>query len=191
MKAIDRAYNWMLEKAKGEHASFWLSVVSFLEGFISPIPPDPMLAVMVAVKPSKIYVYALTCTLTSVIGGILGFFFGAVLYDSVGKWILDLYGYSNTTIPNLNTIAFAAIAFKALTPIPYKVISIISGFMRVDLLVFISASLLSRFVRFFIVSAICKKYGDRFLQVFERYKVQICALIVVALATGFVLVAYI
>lgn len=191
MKILDKAYNFMLEKAKGECAIYWLCFIAFLEGFISPIPPDPMLAIMAAVKKANASTLAAICTITSVVGGVIGYFAGALLYDSVGKWILDFYGYSNTTIPHLNTIAFAAIALKALTPIPYKVVAIIAGFMHVDFWIFTSASLLSRFIRFFIVSVICKKYGDFFLKILEKYKLLICILIIVALVIGFMLIKYI
>ena len=193
MKFLDDAYQWMLEKAKGRDAVLWLSCVSFLEGFISPIPPDPMLAVIASVNKQKAIIYSLLCTLTSVCGGCVGFLLGALLYDSVGIAILNFYGYSNSvgTMDNLNTIAFAAIAFKALTPIPYKVVAIIAGFMHVDFLTFVSASLLSRFIRFFIVSALCKKYGELFLQIFAKYKLLICIIILVALIFGFVLIAYV
>lgn len=191
MKILDKAYNFMLEKAKGECAIYWLGFIAFLEGFISPIPPDPMLAIMAAVKKANASTLAAICTITSVVGGVIGYFAGALLYDSVGKWILDFYGYSNTTIPHLNTIAFAAIALKALTPIPYKVVAIIAGFMHVDFWIFTSASLLSRFIRFFMVSVICKKYGDFFLKILEKYKLLICILIIVALVIGFMLIKYI
>lgn len=191
MKILDKAYNFMLEKAKGECAIYWLGFIAFLEGFISPIPPDPMLAIMAAVKKANASTLAAICTITSVVGGVIGYFAGALLYDSVGKWILDFYGYSNTTIPHLNTIAFAAIALKALTPIPYKVVAIIAGFMHVEFWIFTSASLLSRFIRFFMVSVICKKYGDFFLKILEKYKLLICILIIVALVIGFMLIKYI
>ena len=191
MKILDKAYNFMLEKAQGDQAVFWVAFIAFLEGFISPIPPDPMLAIMAAVKKANASTLAAICTISSVVGGVIGYFLGYLLYDSVGKWILDLYGYSNTTIPNLNTIAFAAIALKALTPIPYKVVAIIAGFMRVDFVVFTTASLLSRYIRFFIVSVICKKYGDFFLKILEKYKLLICILIIVALIVGCLLIKYI
>lgn len=191
MKILDKAYNFMLEKAQGDQALFWVGFIAFLEGFISPIPPDPMLAIMAAVKKANASTLAAICTISSVVGGVIGYFLGYLLYDSVGKWILDLYGYSNTTIPNLNTIAFAAIALKALTPIPYKVVAIIAGFMRVDFVVFATASLLSRYIRFFIVSVICKKYGDFFLKILEKYKLLICILIIVALIVGCLLIKYI
>ena len=191
MKILDKAYNFMLEKAQGDQALFWVGFIAFLEGFISPIPPDPMLAIMAAVKKANAATLAAICTISSVVGGVIGYFLGYLLYDSVGKWILDLYGYSNTTIPNLNTIAFAAIALKALTPIPYKVVAIIAGFMRVDFVVFATASLLSRYIRFFIVSVICKKYGDFFLKILEKYKLLICILIIVALIVGCLLIKYI
>ena len=193
MKILDKAYGWMVQKANTKNAIWWLALVSTLEGFISPIPPDPMLAVIVAVKHSKAVLIALFCTLASVMGGIIGYLLGALLYDSVGQWILDLYGYSNSPeqISNLNRIAFVAIALKALTPIPYKIIAIIAGLMCVDFIVFVSASCISRFIRFFIVSIICNKYGGLFLEIFAKNKLLICIIIIVAIIIGFVLIAYI
>lgn len=191
MKILDKAYDWMIKKSKEDSAIWWLVLVAFLEGVISPLPPDPMLAIMVSVKQKRIFFYSLVCTLASVAGGFLGYILGAFLYDSVGKFILDLYGYSNTSVPNLNRIAFIAIALKALTPIPYKIVAIIAGFMHVDMLVFLSASLLSRFIRYYIVSMIFKKYGDFFLKLFAENKLLCCILMIIAIAVGFLLIAYI
>lgn len=193
MKFLDKAYCWMLEKAKERAALAWLSLVSCLEGFISPIPPDPMLAIMSSVNGQKFIIYSLVCTLASVIGGCIGFLLGTLLYDSIGIAILNFYGYSKSvgTMENLNTIAFAAIAFKAFTPIPYKVVSIIAGFMNVNFFTFVSASVLSRFIRFFIVSALCKKYGELFLQMFAKYKLLICIIVIIVLLIGFALIAYV
>lgn len=193
MKLLDKAYNWMVQKAQTREAIWWLGLVSLLEGFISPIPPDPMLAVIVAIKKTKAVWIALFCTFTSVLGGVIGYLLGALLYDSVGKWILDFYGYSGSAeqVHNLNKVAFAAIALKALTPIPYKIIAIIAGLMHVKFSVFVLASCISRFIRFFIVSIICKKYGSFFLEIFAKNKLLICTILIVAIIIGFALIAYI
>ena len=93
---LRNVYNWCLRSADTPYASWALSAVSFAESSFFPIPPDTMLVPMALARPDKAYHYAAVCTVASVIGGILGYAIGAYLYDSVGLWLISLYGYGHT-----------------------------------------------------------------------------------------------
>src|SRR5574342_239438 len=86
-------YDKVVELSKGKHALTALAAVSFAESSFFPVPPDVVLVPMALAQPHKARLYALVCTVASVLGGILGYFIGAFLYDTVGKWLISLYGY--------------------------------------------------------------------------------------------------
>src|SRR6187402_1495754 len=90
---LRRLYDWTMRLAGSRHAVPALAAVSFAESSFFPIPPDVILVPMALAQPHKARLYALVCTVASVLGGILGYFIGAFLYDTVGKWLISLYGY--------------------------------------------------------------------------------------------------
>ncbi len=120
-----------------------MGTVSFVESSFFPIPPDAMLIPMSLARPDKAWFYATLCTLTSVAGGVLGYFIGAVLYDSVGLWLIQLYGYGNKVEAFRSAYAEWGgwiILIKGVTPIPYKIVTIASGFAGYNLLMFVLLS---------------------------------------------------
>src|ERR1700740_2593729 len=92
---LRRFYDWCIGAAGQPHAAFIMGAVSFVESSFFPIPPDTMLIPMSIARPDRAYAYAALCTWTSVAGGVLGYFIGAVLYDSLGLWLVQLYGYGD------------------------------------------------------------------------------------------------
>ena len=92
---LRRLYDWCIAAADKPYATWLMGIVSFVESSFFPIPPDAMLIPMSLARPDKAWFYATVCTLTSVAGGVLGYFIGAVLYDSVGLWLIQLYGYGD------------------------------------------------------------------------------------------------
>src|SRR5262249_61067887 len=92
---LRRVYDWCIDAAGKPHASWIMGALSFGESSILPIPPDVMMIPMSLARPDKAWFYATLCTLTSVAGGVLGYFIGALLYDSVGLWLMKLYGLPN------------------------------------------------------------------------------------------------
>src|SRR6185503_3397917 len=120
---LRRLYDWCIEAADKKYATWILGGVSFAESSFFPVPPDVMLIPMSLARPDKAYHYALVCTVTSVAGGVLGYLIGALLYDSIGHWLIQLYGYGDRVEAFRESYArwgAVIILVKGLTPIPYK-----------------------------------------------------------------------
>jgi len=168
---LRRLYNWCIAAAETRQASWILGGVSFAESSFFPVPPDAMLIPMALARPDKAYFYAALCTITSVLGGLLGYFIGAVLYDSVGAWLISLYGYGTQVEAFREAYAHwgaAIILIKGLTPIPYKIVTITSGFAGYNLLWFFVLSIITRGARFFLVAFLINRFGDRARAILEE-----------------------
>lgn len=168
---LKRLYDWFIAAADKPSALWIMGAVSFAESSFFPIPPDVMLVPMSLARPRRAWLYAVVCTLTSVAGGIVGYAIGAGLYDSVGLWLMHLYGLTD------KVEAFRAsyaewgawiIIGKGLTPIPYKLVTITSGFAGYNVWLFILCSLIARGGRFFIVAVLLNRYGDVIRAEIER-----------------------
>jgi len=165
-------YKKCLNLAAHKSSKYYLALVSFAESSFFPIPPDVMVVPMVISKKSDFIKIFLIATIFSVIGGILGYFIGAFFFD-LGTQIMSFYGYENkiTDLKNdlINSEGFYAwlgILFLAgFTPLPYKVFTIASGLIGFNIIIFIFISIISRGLRFFIVSYLSYKFGD----IFTRY----------------------
>jgi membrane protein YqaA with SNARE-associated domain len=161
-----------LALAKSPNAERALFAMSFAESSFFPLPPDLMLGPMAAAEPSKWARYALTCTVASVLGGLLGYAIGMFLMDQVGRYILDFFGYSGTREAELRAFydQWGAwfIFLKGLTPIPYKLVTILSGAMHFSLPIFIVASILTRGLRFFAVAWIFQRFGPQIAPIMEK-----------------------
>ncbi|HWV96687.1 MAG TPA: YqaA family protein [Xanthobacteraceae bacterium] len=160
---LRRLYDWFIAAADKPSALWIMGAVSFAESSFFPVPPDIMLVPMSLARPRRAWIYAVVCTLTSVAGGVVGYLIGAMLYDSVGLWLMQLYGLTD------KVEAFRAsyaewgawiIIGKGLTPIPYKLVTITSGFAGYNVWLFILCSLIARGGRFFIVAVLLNRYGD-------------------------------
>jgi membrane protein YqaA with SNARE-associated domain len=159
---LRRLYDWCIVAADKPYATWLMGVISFVESSFFPIPPDAMLIPMSLARPDKAYFYATVCTLTSVAGGVLGYFIGAVLYDSIGHWLIQLYGYGDKVEAFRESYAHWGgwiILLKGVTPIPYKIVTIASGFAGYNFVMFVLLSLLARGMRFFAVAFLLNRYG--------------------------------
>jgi membrane protein YqaA with SNARE-associated domain len=168
---LRRLYDWCIAEAGQPQASWIMGVVSFAESSFFPVPPDIMLIPMSLARPDKAYFYATLCTLTSVVGGLLGYFIGAVLYDSVGLWLISLYGYGNKVDAFREAYTQWGtwiILLKGLTPIPYKIVTIASGFAGYPVIPFILLSLIARGTRFYIVAFLLHRYGEQAREIIEK-----------------------
>jgi membrane protein YqaA with SNARE-associated domain len=158
--------------ARSPNAERALFAVSFAESSFFPIPPDLMLGPMAAAEPSKWWRYALTCTVASVIGGLLGYAIGMFLMDSVGEAILTFFGYDGSRRTELEAqyAQYGAwvIFIKGLTPIPYKLVTILSGAMHFSLPIFIVASIITRGLRFMAVAWIFQRFGPQIAPMLEK-----------------------
>jgi membrane protein YqaA with SNARE-associated domain len=167
---LRKLYDWVLALAGSRRAPWALAVVSFAESSFFPIPPDVMLAPMVAARPQRAYLFAAICTAASVAGGCLGYAIGVFL-EPVAHSILAFFGHANGQQEFHEWFAkygLGVILFKGLTPIPYKLVTITAGLARFDLFTFIWASVLTRGVRFFIEATVLKFYGPAILAEVEK-----------------------
>ena len=169
-------YKKCLDLAAHKSSKYYLAIVSFIESSFFPIPPDVMVIPMVISKKDDFIKIFLITTIFSVLGGILGYFIGAFFFD-IGIQIMSFYGYEQklTDLKNnlMNSEGFYAwlgILFLAgFTPLPYKVFTIASGLIGFNILVFIFISLVSRGLRFFIVSFLSYKFGDHFTKFMDKH----------------------
>jgi membrane protein YqaA with SNARE-associated domain len=183
---LRRLYDWCLAASGKPHASWIMGVVSFVESSFFPIPPDVMLIPMSLARPDRAYFYATLCTVTSVAGGVLGYIIGAYLYDSVGLWLMQLYGYGDKIEAFREAYAeWGAwiILLKGMTPIPYKIVTIASGFAAYPLVPFILLSVVARGMRFYLLAFLLHRYGPQAREILEKrlgFWVTIGAVVLVA-----------
>src|ERR1700753_2183826 len=185
---LRRIYNWCIDAAHKPYALWILGAVAFAESSFFPVPPDIMLLPMSRAQPRRAWLFATVCTVASVLGGLLGYAIGAVLYDSVGHWLIHLYGLEGKV--GLSRAAYAQwaaviILLKGLTPIPYKLVTITSGFAGYNIGLFILCSIIARGGRFFIVAVVLNRYGDFIRAELEKRLGLWVAIFVIVLALGF------
>ena len=169
-------YKKCLDLAAHKSSKYYLAVVSFIESSFFPIPPDVMVIPMVISKRNDFFKVFLIATLFSVLGGIFGYIIGVYFFD-VGMWVINFYGYDDKLIFLKNSLnegsgffAWLGILFLAgFTPLPYKVFTIVSGLISFNLPVFILISLISRGLRFFIVSYLAYKFGNLFTEYMNKH----------------------
>ena len=169
-------YKKCLNLAAHKTSKYYLALISFLESSFFPIPPDVMIIPMVISKKSEFIKIFLISTIFSVLGGILGYYIGALFFD-LGMQIMSFYGYEdklsnikNDLINSEGFYAWLGILFLAgFTPLPYKVFTIASGLIGFDILIFIFISLISRGLRFFIVSYLSYKFGFLFTKFMDQH----------------------
>ena len=162
-------YKKCLILAAHKSSKYYLAVVSFIESSFFPIPPDVMVIPMVISKKNDFIKIFIIATTFSVLGGIFGYLIGAFFFD-IGMQIMNFYDYQDKIINLKNNLlnndgfyAWLGILFLAgFTPLPYKVFTICSGLIGFNILIFILISLISRGLRFFIVSYLSYKFGDLF-----------------------------
>lgn len=168
---LRRLYDWCIAAAEKPYASWLMGAVSFVESSFFPVPPDVMLIPMSLARPDRAWRYAILCTWTSVAGGVLGYAIGSVLYDSVGQWVISLYGYGDKVEAfrhAYNQYGAWIILLKGLTPIPYKIVTITSGFAGYNIFLFILLSIVARGMRFFALAFLLNRYGERARHILEE-----------------------
>lgn len=168
---IRRLYDWTIALAQHRHAMAALAVVAFVESSVFPIPPDVLMIPMILAAPRRAFVIAGVATLASVLGGLFGYWIGAVAFDTLGRPVLDFYGKTgdfDTFAQNYNAWGAWAVLIAGVTPFPYKVITILSGSTGLSLPVFMVASVVARGLRFFIVAALLWRFGAPIRDFIER-----------------------
>ncbi len=169
-------YKKCLDLAGHKSSKYYLAIVSFVESSFFPIPPDVMVIPMVISKKTDFKKIFLITTIFSVLGGMLGYIIGAFFFE-FGAQIMNFYGYENklnnikeSLIRNDGFYAWLGILFLAgFTPLPYKVFTIASGLIGFNFLIFVLISLISRGLRFFLVSYLSYKFGDLFNEFMDKH----------------------
>ncbi|HVI27208.1 YqaA family protein [Hansschlegelia sp.] len=191
---LRRLYEWTLSLAAGPKADQALFWVAFTESSFFPLPPDVLLVPMTIARPERAYYYAILCGIASTLGGLLGYAIGALLYDSVGLWIINLYGYGDKMEAFRHAYAeygLWIILLKGLTPIPYKLVTIVSGFAGYNIFLFVLLTIISRTLRFLLVAWLLKRYGEPVREFIEK-RLEVATILLLAFVVGgFVLVKYV
>ena len=169
-------YKKCLDLAGHKSSKYFLAIVSFVESSFFPIPPDVMIIPMVISKKADFKKIFFITTIFSVLGGMLGYVIGAFFFE-FGAQIMNFYGYEDklynlkeSLIKNDGFYAWLGILFLAgFTPLPYKVFTIASGLIGFNFLIFVLISLISRGLRFFLVSYLSYKFGDLFNEFMDKH----------------------
>jgi membrane protein YqaA with SNARE-associated domain len=168
---LRKLYDWVVALADRPGAPWALGLVAFSESSVFIVPPDVLLAPMALARPDLAWRYAFICTMGSVLGGILGYLIGHLLFDTAGLWILSLYGYDDKVAVVKDLYAqygAALILLKGLTPIPFKLVCIVSGALDYNFPLFVLLSLITRGARFYILAGLLNKFGDPLRHFIER-----------------------
>ncbi len=184
-----KSYDWVLHWAATPYAIPALAIISFVESSFFPIPPDVLLIAMVVAVPTIWFRAALVCSITSVLGGMLGYLIGWQFMDLIGMRIVELYHFQ----PQFEKIGSMynehqawAVAAAGFTPLPYKVFTIAAGAFRIDFPIFVLASAVSRSARFFLVAALIYKFGPPVKALIEKYFNLFTIVFFILLVLGFV-----
>jgi membrane protein YqaA with SNARE-associated domain len=187
-------YDWTLRLAGHRHAIRSMAVISFCESSFFPIPPDVMVVPMILARRDQAYLIAAVCTVSSVLGGILGYAIGMFLYDSVGQWLIRFYGMGEGIEQfreQFRIWGTEIILIKGLTPIPFKLVTIASGIAAFSFPAFVAASVVTRGARFFAIAWLLKRYGAPMQEFIERRLTLVGWVALGLLVGGFAIVALI
>jgi membrane protein YqaA with SNARE-associated domain len=185
---FNRLYQWILSLAQSKHAPFALAAVAFAESSFFPIIPDVILIPMSLANPRRALRYAAIATIASVAGGMVGYGIGALLYDTLGQWLIHLYGYADRMAALKETYArwgALVILVKGLTPIPFKLVTIVSGLLGYNFVIFVALCLVTRGARFFLLAGALNWFGDPLRIALERHFALFLGLIAIAIVAGF------
>lgn len=186
-----RSYNWTVRQASSDHALWALAFVAFLESSVFPIPPDVLMIPMILARPSRAFLIASVALTASVLGGVLGYAIGAFAFDSLGRPILMSLGKTDAMTAfntRFNDLGFWPVLIAGLTPFPYKVITIMSGWTGLPVATFVATSIVARGIRFFAVAALLWRFGTPIRDFIDRRLGLVFVLFCVILLGGFYLV---
>jgi len=190
---LRKGYNWINKYATHPKAVWFLMAISFAESSFFPIPPDPLFIIMGLQRPQNAWKLAALCAGMSVLGGLLGYYIGYALYETIGEWIIHTY-HLESAFRKFQTSfqewGFWIIALKGLTPIPYKVVTIFSGVTHVDLRIFVAASIIARTFRFMMLATLLKYAGPQVQDFMDKNLGIFTSIIVFSLIAGILVIKY-
>ncbi len=190
---LRRLYDWTMAQADHPRALWVLAAVAFVESSVFPIPPDVLMIPMILAAPHRAWLIAGVATLSSVLGGLLGYGIGFFFYESIGAPILEALGKSDARLEfndRFNGVGFWAVLIAGITPFPYKVITIMSGWTAMPLATFFVTSVIARALRFFIVAGLLRLFGAPIRSFIEERLGLVFTVFVIILLVGFYLVSY-
>ncbi len=190
---LQRLYDKTISFAEHPHALWVLAFVAFIESSVFPIPPDVLMIPMILARPKQAWLIATVALTASVLGGLLGYAIGAFFYESIGQPILAAMGKADAMAEfntRFNDLGFWAVLTAGVTPFPYKVITIMSGWTGMPLGTFIATSILARSLRFFLVAGLLWKFGEPIRDFIEKRLGLLFTLFIILLVGGFLLVKY-
>jgi membrane protein YqaA with SNARE-associated domain len=193
MKILRKLYDWVLHWAKTPYAIPALFILAFAESSFFPVPPDVLLIALAISIPAGSFRYAFICSVGSVLGGMLGYAIGLFGYEAIGRPIVELYhgqDIMNMIKVQYDTYGFWGVLAAAITPIPYKVFTISSGFFQFSFLSFMIASIVGRSFRFFLVAGLIWKFGSPIRDFIDKYFNMLSYVFIVLLIGGFIVIKY-
>lgn len=184
-------YVWVMRQAEGRFAWWVMAAIAFAESSFLPLPPDLMLIPMTLANRKRAFMLAAWCTFWSVTGGLLGYAIGSLLYDSVGKWLINAYGMGQDM--EAFRIAYKhwgpwIVLVQGLTPIPYKLLTISSGFAGLNLPFFMMLSFITRGTRFFGEATLLYFFGAKVKEILDKY-LEVALIVFLVLVVGGVFLA--
>ncbi|WP_210876901.1 YqaA family protein [Roseovarius autotrophicus] len=186
-------YDWTIRMAEHPRALWVLAAISFAESSVFPIPPDALMIPMILARPSRAWLIAAVALISSVVGGMLGYAIGAFAFQEIGQPVLATLGKSEAIAAfntRFNDFGFWAVLTAGVTPFPYKVITIMSGWTGMPVATFLATSILARGIRFFLVAALLWKFGAPIRDFIERRLGLLTILFVLLLFGGFYITRY-
>ncbi|MCP4820632.1 MAG: DedA family protein [Shimia sp.] len=186
-------YNWTMRLADHPRALWALAIVSFVESSVFPIPPDVLMIPMILAAPRKAWLIASVALVSSVLGGLLGYAIGAFAFEQIGQPILASLGKAEAMTEfnsRFNDFGFWTVLGAGVTPFPYKVITIMSGWTGMPLATFVATSILARGIRFFIVAGLLAYFGEPIRDFIEKRFGLVVTVFLVLLFGSYLLVSY-
>ena len=190
MHYIRNLYDWTLIKSTHPKATWFLALISFIESSFFPIPPDIILIPMIIAKRTKAYVYAFICTISSTLGGIIGYLVGLFFFNSLGLRILDYYHLSEKFgLYEDYYLKFGVliVLVAGFTPFPFKLITISSGFFGLNFFLFLGVSIVARAMRFFLIAFLLKLFGNTITKIIDKYFNYLTILFIILFVGGIML----
>lgn len=181
---------WVRDRASSKAAPWWLGVLSAAESIFFPVMPDVLMIPMILARPDRWIFFTLLTIVTSVVGGLVGYLVGVMLMDTVGAWLINLYGLQGAFDQStglINKWGALAVIVAAVSPIPYKIVTLTAGAAGMSVWVFVLASVVGRTLRFLVVGVAVAYLGPPAIQYFDRNRKRLviaslvaCAVVVVA-----------
>lgn len=190
---LRRLYDWTMSLADHPKALWALAAVSFIEASVFPIPPDVLMIPMILAAPRRAWLIALVATVSSVLGGLLGYGIGHFFFEGIGRPILEALGKGDHIAAfnaRFNGVGFWAVLIAGITPFPFKVITIMSGWTAMPMATFVVTAIIARSLRFLVVAGLLRAFGPPIRDFIERRLGLVFTLFVLLLVGGFYLVRY-